>query len=209
VRLCGFSLIRGMSITIGHFFNTYVQGLKRIVGMAKNGKHGPGASGIFTVQYPEERMPVAERFRVLPMLVYDEATGNLRCTACGICTKVCPTQCIWIVQAKGEDGKPKNKPESFVIDVNVCMNCGLCEEFCPFDSIKMDQRFELATYTRKEAEASDLQDLLVSSEYHRKIHPEGWAVEEAKRAKKAAPKPVAPKPAAPAVEPPKETPPAV
>lgn len=196
MRLYGLGIVPGMLITIGHFFNTYVQSVKRIVGLSRNGKRGPGASGIFTVQYPEERLPIPDRFRVLPMLVYDEATGNLRCTACGICTKVCPTQCIWIVQAKGEDGKAKNKPESFMIDTNVCMNCGMCAEFCPFDSIKMDHRFELAAYNRRPGEVHDLKDLLVSSEYYARIHPEGWAAEEAKRAKKAAAaKPATPPPA--------------
>ncbi len=204
MKFYGLGLLRGMAITIGHFINTYVQDFMRLTGASKNGKRGPNASGIFTVEYPEERVPVADRFRVLPMLIYDEDTGNVRCTACGICTKVCPTQCIWIVQAKGEDGKVKQKPAAFCIDTNICMNCGLCAEFCPFDSIKMDNRFELASYSRKSVEVHDLQDLLVSSEYYAKVNPEGWAIEEDKRAKKAAA--TAAKAAAPAA-PPKETPP--
>ena len=93
---------------------------------------------------------------------------------------------------KGEDGKIKNKVEDFFIETNVCMNCGLCAEYCPFDAIKMDHRFELSTYTRKPKEVQNLQDLLVSTEYYAKTHPVAWAAEEAKRAKKAAPKPSAP-----------------
>ena len=33
---------------------------------------GPTQQGIFTVEYPDERLPLRERFRVLPVLVYDD-----------------------------------------------------------------------------------------------------------------------------------------
>ncbi len=216
MRLFGLSIIQGMFITLGHFFNSYIQGVKRQLGMSKNGNRGAGASGVFTVQYPEERVPVPERFRVLPVLIYEENSGDILCTSCGICAKVCPPQCIWIVQAKGEDGKIKNKVEDFFIETNVCMNCGLCAEYCPFDAIKMDHQFELSTYVRKPNEVQNLQDLLVSTEYYARTHPKAWAEEEAKRAKKAALKPsptavtpkAAPQPAVPPAAPaPKETPP--
>ncbi len=60
--------------------------------------------GLFTVEYPDERLPVYERFRVLPVLIYDTEDGNVRCTSCNICAKVCPPQCIWMTQAKGPKG---------------------------------------------------------------------------------------------------------
>src|SRR3954449_13257439 len=44
-----------------------------------------GTEGLFNVEKPDERLPVYERFRVLPMLVYDDADGNVRCTSCNIC----------------------------------------------------------------------------------------------------------------------------
>ncbi len=124
--------------------------------------------GLFTVEYPDERLPVYERFRVLPMLVYDDADGNVRCTSCNICAKVCPPQCIWMVHAQGPDGKPVPLPEDFFIDMDVCMNCGLCSEYCPFDAIKMDHNFELSNYERHQTHIFDLQDLLVSSEFYAK-----------------------------------------
>src|SRR5690606_19803035 len=84
-----------------------------------------GTEGLFTVEYPDERLPVYERFRVLPVLIYDQEDGNVRCTSCYICAKVCPPQCIWMVHAHC-DGKPVPLPEEFFIDMDVCMNCGLC-----------------------------------------------------------------------------------
>ena len=51
--------------------------------------------------------------------------------ACGICAKVCPPQCIWIVRDMDENGKPVAQPAEFYIDVAVCMSCSFCTEFCP------------------------------------------------------------------------------
>ena len=147
--------------------------------------------GLWTVEYPDERLPVFERSRVLPVLIYDAEDGNVRCTSCEICVKVCPPQCIWIKQARKPDGKPAPTPADFYIDMDVCMNCGLCAEYCPFDAIKMDQNFELSNYERHQSHIFGLQDLLVSSDYYAKTHPEAYAdadevAERAKVAKKKA-----------------------
>jgi ferredoxin len=40
---------------------------------------------------------------------------------CGICAKVCPPQCIWIVQQTDDAGKPIPKPDEFFIDTSVCI----------------------------------------------------------------------------------------
>src|SRR3954464_5433846 len=141
--------------------------------------------GLFTVEYPDERLPVYERFRVLPVLIYDTEDGNVRCTSCNICAKVCPPQCIWMTQAKGPKGNVVPLPEDFFIDMDVCMNCGLCPEYCPFDAIKKDQNFELSNYERHQTHIYSLQDLLVSSDYYARTHPEAYADadETAERAK--------------------------
>ena len=134
--------------------------------------------GLFTVEYPDERLPVYERFRVLPVLIYDDEDGNVRCTSCNICAKVCPPQCIWMTQAQGPTQKPVPLPEDFYIDMDVCMNCGLCSEYCPFDAIKMDHNFELSNYERHQTHIYSMQDLLVSSEFYAKTHPEAWSSAE-------------------------------
>jgi NADH-quinone oxidoreductase subunit I len=146
---------------------------------------GPDTEGLFTVEYPDERLPTRERFRVLPVLIYDDEDGNVRCTSCNICAKVCPPQCIWMSQARNAKGNVVPLPEEFYIDMDVCMNCGLCAEYCPFDAIKMDQNFELSNYERHQSHIYSLQDLLVSSAYYAETHPEAWASPEetAERAK--------------------------
>ena len=77
-------------------------------------------------------------------------------------------------QAKSPKGTVVPLPEDFYIDMDVCMNCGLCSEYCPFDAIKMDHNFELSNYERHQTHIFNLQDLLVSSEFYAKTHPEAW-----------------------------------
>lgn len=193
--LRGTFLLKGLAITLKHFVRSYTKGFGRHTGKVTRNGHAHSTvhqnhshEGMITVQYPEERLPQPERLRILPMLIYDEADGNVRCTSCGICAKVCPPQCIWIVQAKGSDGKVVTKPSKFNIDMDVCMNCGFCTEFCPFDAIKMDHNFELSNYEREKSHVYNLQDLLISSEHYGKTHPIAWKAEEAKKAEKSAAK---------------------
>ena len=103
----GMGILRGMGVTIKHFIETYTQDLK-----TKDRYNTPSGielrsksttSGIFTVQYPEEKIPVPEEFRFIPFLVYDEdpdGEKNLRCTSCGICAKVCPLGALEVVHEK-------------------------------------------------------------------------------------------------------------
>ena len=186
MKLYGIELLRGLGITMRHFIESYTAGFGRPRNRGRV-RQSAGDKGIFTVQYPEERLATPERFRVLPVLIYDGKEGEPRtrekerCTACGICAKVCPPQCIWIVQAKTPEGKVVPKAGQFYIDVDVCMNCGLCAEFCPFDAIKMDHTIELGGGERQVSHIFDIDRLHVSSEYHAKIHPAGAAEEEARK----------------------------
>jgi NADH-quinone oxidoreductase subunit I len=187
--MTGLGIARGMLVTFWHFILTYVEDVKHFPRRYRTDKNSvnqaTAARGVFTVQYPEERLRTFERARCFPVLVYDAATGEERCTACGICAKVCPPQCIWIVRAKTPEGKPKPEPEAFNIDISICMSCGLCAEFCPFDSIKMDHKFELAGYERLESYLLDKKRLLVSSDYYAQTHPLAAAEEDEARRKKA------------------------
>ncbi|HNW13994.1 MAG TPA: 4Fe-4S binding protein [Anaerolineaceae bacterium] len=184
----GTGIIKGLAVTIRHFFSTYFADQFGL-GRAKAKRGTMMAEGLFTVQYPEESVTVPEEFRVIPFLVYtieEDGQKKYRCTACGICAKVCPTQCIWITRMKNEEtGKPVPESAEFYIDIDKCMNCGSCAEFCPFDAIKMDHDFRIASYTRGESHIYNKERLGKPLEYYAKIRPTNYAQEEAQRAAKA------------------------
>jgi NADH-quinone oxidoreductase subunit I len=196
----GIGVLKGMGVTLKHFVETYVDdirwlGRKRYYNAdALEIRQGTKAQGIFTVQYPEEKLTIPEEFRFIPFLISQEnPEGKVvdRCTSCGICAKVCPPQCIWIERSTHpETGRPVSEPTKFFIDIDICMNCGLCAEFCPFDAIKMDHDFEIADYERHSTHIYDKEKLTRDVSYYASIRPLNHAREEearaAKEAKKAA-----------------------
>lgn len=191
----GRNLFKGLAITLQHWAVTYRQDIQRLMGNpwspeGAQTERGVGAdiTGYFTVQYPEVKLPVPERFRFMPMLIYEQESGDIRCTACGICAKVCPPQCIWIVQSRDSSGKTIPQCSEFYIDTSICMQCGFCSEYCPFDAIKMNHDYELSSYERHDSWVYDMQDLLVSTTYYAATHPTDWEREESARAAKAAEK---------------------
>ena len=193
----GFGIVHGLWVTFKHFIGTYIEDFK---GGSKryNTPEGIAArsnsktEGAFTIQYPEEKLPVPEEFRYIPFLIYEEGPNgeqNDRCTSCGICAKVCPPQCIWIVRTSDPvTGKPVPQPAEFFIDVDICMNCGLCAEYCPFDAIKMDHDYEIASYNRFKDNIYNKAKLSRPLSYYAKIRPSNFAREEADRQAKAAKK---------------------
>ena len=192
----GKGILKGLSVTWKRFWDTYTEDLswwvrgKKRYGTVEGVAHrsSKDTKGIFTVQFPEERLILPEEARYIPFLVYNEMEDGKRevlCTSCGICAKVCPPQCIWIVRSNDPNtGRPIPEPTEFYIDADICMNCGFCAEYCPFDAIKMDHDFEIASYTRS---VYNMEKLLKPASYYQSIRPENFArEEEARREKEAA-----------------------
>ncbi len=184
----GKGIAQGLWVTFKHFLNTYVDdvryaGRKYFRQENFEVRQGLGAQGAFTVQYPDEKIAVPERFRFVPFLITEDQDparmGEDWCTSCGICAKVCPPQCIWIVRGSDPNtGRPVPQPDAFFIDIDICMNCGFCAEFCPFDAIKMDHNYELASYDRTGHHIHDKQHLSKPLTYWKNIAPT-TALEEA------------------------------
>ncbi|MGC1376677.1 MAG: 4Fe-4S binding protein [Anaerolineales bacterium] len=187
----GIGLLKGLQVTLQRFVDTYlddIQWLGKRYYTAEGVAHRSSskAKGIFTVQYPEEKLLTPEEFRYVPFLVYDGPDDNkaVRCTSCGICAKVCPPQCIWIVRTNDPaTGRPIPEPAEFYIDADICMNCGFCAEYCPFDAIIMDHDYEIASYGRN---LFDMEKLLKPASYYLGIRPTDYAIQEqARKAKEA------------------------
>jgi NADH-quinone oxidoreductase subunit I len=198
----GKGIIKGLGVTLKHFIDTYIEDFRwrgKRYGTAEGLKQrtSANAKGVFTVQYPEEKLPLPEEFRFIPFLVYDESPDggkNYRCTSCGICAKVCPPQCIWIFRSNDPvTGRPIPAPAEFNIDVDICMNCGMCAEYCPFDAIKMDHDFEIASYDRMTHHIYDKEKLGKPASYYQSIRPLNATREDAVRAEKGAAKAAAKK----------------
>ncbi len=199
MSVLGKGLFQGLAVTARNFVGSYFDGGRK--------------ERLFTYQYPEEKMPLPENSRSFPFLVYDEdadPSGTMRCVACKICEVECPPQCIYIVMDRDENGKPRQRPEVFDIDISVCMQCQICVEVCPFDAIKMDNDYEKSEYDRYDDLVEHLPQLLKSNEYYHQIKPTEatevdarlQAEKEKKAAKAAGKKAPAAKPAAkPAAQP--------
>lgn len=190
----GTGLLKGLGITLKHVTDTFKDDFKPQPSRYEGSSdlNGPfrimtqpvTQEGLLTIQYPEEKRLLPERFRYIPMLIWDTEKEEDKCTACGICAKVCPPQCIWIVRDSDENGKPVARPAEFYIDAAVCMSCSFCVEFCPFDAIKMNHDYELAVYDRYPHLVYDKAELTVPVEYYAALWPTQFGEEERIRLEK-------------------------
>src|SRR4051794_12259013 len=184
--MIGTGILKGMAVTLRKFAGSYFE-----------------KDRLTTVQYPEQRIPLAENYRNFPFLVYDnDPDAGLRCVACKICEKECPPQCIYITKSEDKKpdymGKPQFYPAVFDIDISVCMSCQICVEVCPFEAIKMDKVFELSRRERFDALLTRKNELAKSNSYYHAIHPVEAADVDAKPPEAAAKKKPAAGPAPPA-----------
>lgn len=94
-----------------------------------------------TIQYPDEMMPVPERYRGIHYLEQD------KCIECHACERACPIDCISMETVR--HGK-ELEWIAFTIDYQKCMFCELCVYPCPADCIHMGTEFAFVTEDRSE-----------------------------------------------------------
>lgn len=105
-------------------------------------------NGLFTTQYPHEKLPVPDHGRYKLHNEIDD------CIVCDKCAKVCPVNCIDIepVRAveeigKTSDGTPKRIfAAKFDIDMAKCCFCGLCTTVCPTECLTMTDEYDFSAY---------------------------------------------------------------
>jgi NADH-quinone oxidoreductase subunit I len=110
-----------------------------------------------TVQYPDEKLYLAPRWRGRIVLTRDPDGGE-RCVACYLCSAACPVDCI-ALQAT-EDHAGRRYPEFFRINFSRCIFCGFCEEACPTYAIQLTPDFEMGEYRRQNL-VYEKEDLLI------------------------------------------------
>ena len=94
-----------------------------------------------TVQYPDERLPIPDRYRGIHYLEQE------KCIDCLACARACPIDCIEMDAVR--HGK-ELEWISFTLDYQKCMFCELCVYPCPKDCIHMGTEFAFVTYDRSE-----------------------------------------------------------
>jgi NADH-quinone oxidoreductase subunit I len=132
---------KGLSLTLGHFFAAT---RSRKVISIKEDNYFANLSGINTIQYPHQQLPVPETGRYQLDVEMDD------CIVCDLCAKICPVDCIEIESIKSteaigqtSDGTTKRLyAAKFDIDMAKCMYCGLCTVVCPTECIVMTNTYD-------------------------------------------------------------------
>ena len=162
-----------MSATAKYVKNV-VDSLKTtLVGMRITGKYL--LQKPITVQYPDERLPIPNRYRGIHYLEQE------KCIECLACARACPIDCIEMDAIR--HGK-ELEWISFTLDYQKCMFCELCVYPCPKDCIHMGTEFAFVSFDRSEFK----HDLLSFKGMSRDARERKLVAEKKKAAKEAAKK---------------------
>lgn len=103
-------------------------------------------NNMHTVQYPMEKLPIGPRYRAVHKLLALLESGENRCIGCGLCEKICISNCIKM-DTKIDENSRKEVLE-YTINFGRCIFCGYCAEVCPELAIVHAGRYENASEQR-------------------------------------------------------------
>ncbi|MFY7909449.1 MAG: 4Fe-4S dicluster domain-containing protein, partial [Emticicia sp.] len=149
--------LKGMSLTLRHFWQAR---RSRQPYAMEDSSYFDLQTGIVTLQYPHQTLPVPDNGRYQLDCEIDD------CIVCDKCAKVCPVDCIDIEPIKSSeiisyasDGSPiRLYAAKFDIDMAKCCFCGLCTTVCPTECLTMtnDYDFSVVDITQLNFEFSNL-----------------------------------------------------
>jgi NADH-quinone oxidoreductase subunit I len=82
-----------------------------------------------TLNYPLEKYEMSPRYRAVHELNAMLESGNDRCIGCGLCEKICISDCIRIDTYVDENNR--KAIGEYSINLGRCIFCGYCAEVCP------------------------------------------------------------------------------
>jgi len=95
---------------------------------------------IHTVQYPKEKLPIGPRYRAVHEMQRLWESGTERCIGCGLCEKICISDCIRMDTRIDENSR--KEVSEYTINLGRCIFCGYCAEVCPELAIVHGGRYE-------------------------------------------------------------------
>lgn len=139
------SLLEGLRLSFRHLLEARES--RKPMGI-KEDNYFDQQSGIVTLQYPKESLPVPDNGRYR---LHNEIED---CIVCDKCAKICPVDCIEIepVKAVEEIGKTSDGTSKrlyaakFDIDMGKCCFCGLCTTVCPTECLTMTKAYDFSEF---------------------------------------------------------------
>jgi len=131
-------LFAGLGVTMREMFNALFRG------------------NMHTVKYPFEKLPISPRYRAIHDMLRLLESGNYRCIGCGLCEKICISNCISMDTRYDEE--QRKEVSEYTINFGRCIFCGYCAEVCPELAIVHGPRYENASEQR--ASFSLFEDML-------------------------------------------------